>query len=94
MESRKFCVDVSQCFSISVKGIYRPGYEAPKHYKSTDDPKFSDPGGPPEINDVKIYLGQSDITNLIDKDTKEDIIREAMDAVIYEDNEYDEDYDQ
>ena len=56
-------IEKSFNLDITVEYDYYPGYEAPA-CQNHDDPRYSDPGSPPYVENLRVLLNDIDDTDL------------------------------
>lgn len=75
--------------NVLVEGTGEKGYK-PYETMNHDDPRFSDEGQGPEINELKVKLGDTDITKELDKTTIREVEEQFYEEL--EDDEWEEEY--
>lgn len=83
---------------VRIEGSGDPGYE-PYETQNHDDPRFSDPGYEPEIDEFKVFVGSLDITDHLDQDTlnfiEETLIEKMLEDKAEDESDFDtRDYDE
>lgn len=86
---KKFSFTTTLELDVLVEGSGDPGYE-PYTTQNHDDPRFSDPGASPEVDEFKVTIGGIDITKQLDKETLEEIEEIAMDNLLEDEDDYDD----
>ena len=59
-EQKSFNLDVT------VEYDYYKGYDAPYTYNH-DDPRYSDPGSPPVVENMRVFFRDEDVTEMIEQ---------------------------
>ena len=76
MEKFEDCVFINDV-QFNVTGLYTAGRKAPLAY-SHDDPKFDDTGDPTEIEELNIFIGSQEVTEVISDEVKSKIYEELL----------------
>ena len=66
---------------FNVNGLYTEGRKAPYAY-SHDDPKFSDSGDPAQIEEIEIYIGSQEVSEVITDEIKAKIYEKVLDKLL------------
>jgi hypothetical protein len=66
--------------TFNVNGLYTKGRSAPYAY-SHDDPSFSDPGDSTEIEEISIYIGAQEVSEVITDGVKSKIYEELLEKL-------------
>jgi hypothetical protein len=62
---------------FTVRGLYKEGRDTPSAY-SHDDPKFSDTGDGVEIEDIEIFIGDQEVSDIITDEIKSEVYNETL----------------